>query len=348
MPESDDLNDSLSNNSNSFVSVESHSAIDDTSDERDIFTFSSKGLHLCNLNVRHILLKIDEIRLLLSNNNSPDIFGICESFLGTHHPDSLISINGYTFIRKDRSETQDKCGGGLVLFARQSLNVKRRQDLEISNIETIWAEVSLPNSKPFLVCTAYRPPSASSEWTDLFEKESSIAQTTGLEFLLMGDFNIDMISCSNSKWLNLIQLFDRSQLVKHSTRVTETSSSIIDHAYATDLGNITECFVPSYAISDHFPICFTRKVHCKIPKTEHITTSYRCFKTFDEQHFLADLHHDLCNFETNRETIDEDFTALHAIIMNHLDKHDMLLLKFEESNQVVFPTGILLKSDRHE
>ena len=92
MPESNDLNDSLSDNSNSFVSVESHSAIDDTSDECDIFTFSSKGLHLCNLNIRHILPKIDEIRLLLSNNNSPDIFGICESFLGTHHPDSLISI----------------------------------------------------------------------------------------------------------------------------------------------------------------------------------------------------------------------------------------------------------------
>ena len=106
MPESDDLNDSLSDNANSFVSVESHSAIDDTSDECDSFTLSSKGLHLCNLNVRHILPNI-EIRLLLSKNSFPDIFGICESFLGTHHPDSLIAINGYTFIRKDRSETQD-------------------------------------------------------------------------------------------------------------------------------------------------------------------------------------------------------------------------------------------------
>ena len=52
---------------------------------------------------------------------------------------------------------------------------------------------------------------------------------------------------------------------------------------------------------------FTRKVSCKIPKTEHITTSYRCFKIYDEQNFLADLHHDLCNFETNRETIDKDY-----------------------------------------
>ena len=92
--------------------------------------------------------------------------------------------------------------------------------------------------------------------------------------------------------------------------------------------------MPSYAISDHFPICFTRKVNCKIPKTEDITTSYRCFKTFDEQHFLADLHHDLCNFETNRETIDEDFTALHAIIMNHLDKHAPIKIRRVQSSRL--------------
>ena len=42
VPESDDLNDSLSDNSNSFISIESRSAIDDTFDECDIFTFTSK------------------------------------------------------------------------------------------------------------------------------------------------------------------------------------------------------------------------------------------------------------------------------------------------------------------
>lgn len=335
VPESDDLDDaSLSDNSNSFVSVESQSTIENKSNEQDFFTFSSKGLHICNLNIRHILPKIDEIRILLSNDNCPDILGMCESFLGKHHPDSLISVNGFNFIRKDRSETQDKSGGGLILYFRHSLNIKRRSDLEISNIETVWVEVCLPNSKPFLICTVYRPPNASAEWIDLFEKELSIAQTTGLEYLLMGDFNIDFGSCSNSKWLNLIQLFDLSQLIKDATRVTETSSSLIDHAYTTNKENITECFVPTYAISDHFPICITRKVNSKIPKTEHITTSYRCFKTFDEISFLADLQYDLNNLEINRETIDEDFTALHSIIIKHLDKHAPIKVRRVKSSRL--------------
>ena len=29
-----------------------------------------------------------------------------------------------------------------------------------SKIESIWAEITLPKSKPFLICTAYRPPNA--------------------------------------------------------------------------------------------------------------------------------------------------------------------------------------------
>ena len=110
----------------------------------------------------------------------------------------------------------------------------------------------------------YRPPSAYSEWTDLFEAELSVAQASGLELILMGDFNIDLTSSTNNKWMNLIQLFDLTQLISSPTRITQSSSSIIDHVYTSNPEYITESFVPHYAISDHFPVCFTRKVMSKI------------------------------------------------------------------------------------
>ena len=59
-------------------------------------------------------------------------------------------------------------------------------------METLWTEVYLLNAEPFLICSVYRPPSASLNWIDAFEEELSIAQTTGLEFILMDDFNIDI------------------------------------------------------------------------------------------------------------------------------------------------------------
>ena len=144
----------------------------------------------------------------------------------------------------------------MLYYFKESLNIKRRQDIENSNIETLWTAITLPNFKPFFICTVYRPPSACSDWINLFEEELSIAQTTGLEFILIGDFNIDIAPqvSLNTKWMNLIQLFYLTQLVSLPTRVTQSSSTIIDHVYTSNPENITETFVSHYAISDHFLI----------------------------------------------------------------------------------------------
>ena len=297
------------------------------------FVFSSNGLHV-SYNVRHILPKIDEIRILMSNENSPHNLGLCETFLRTNNPDSQVSVDGYNFFRKDHSETKDKYGGGLLFYFKLSLNIKRRQDQETSNIETLWTEVSLPNSKPFLICSVYRPPSACSDWVNQFEEELSIAQTTGLEFILMGDINIDITHCINTKWMNLIQLFDLTQLVSSPTRITQSSSTIIDHIYTSNPENITATFVPDYSISDHFPICLSRKVNAKISKPNHITTSYRCFKKFDEGLFLTDLSRCIEHFKTDRNTIDDDFSAWHSVIIQCIDKHAPIKLKRVKSSRL--------------
>ena len=174
---------------------------------------------------------------------------------------------------------------------------------------------------PFLICTAYRPPCTNSEWIDLFEEELSIAQTTDLEIILMGDFNFDFGINLNKKWHNLIELFDLTQFVSKPTRVTESSSTIIDHIYSTNPENIIESFVPSLSISDHFPICFTRKINNKIRKTEHITTRYRSFKNFNEDSFRADLASDLNNFTVDQPDINKDISVWYNIIQKHLDQH---------------------------
>ena len=86
--------------------------------------------------------KIDEIRILLSNEKCPDILGMCETFLKKNNPDSQLCVDGFNIIRKDRSDVEDKFGGGLLIYHKQSVHLIRRKDLEISNIESIWAEVN--------------------------------------------------------------------------------------------------------------------------------------------------------------------------------------------------------------
>ena len=266
---------------------------------------------------------MDELTLMIGTENGPDIIGICGTFLNPSVGDSQLSINHFDLLRKDRCETQDKSGGGLLLYFRKSLNCKRRPELEISNIETLWTEVTLTNSKSFLICTLYRPPSATSEWVDLLEEELSVAQTTGLEMIIMGDVNIDFQACSNNKWLNLVQLFDLTQLVTKPTRITPYSSTLIDHVYTTNPENISECYVPSYSISDHFPVCFSRKTNCKILKNEHITTTYRSLKNFNETQFLQDLATDLGPFSDILvdSDINEACSSWIKTIQHQLDHH---------------------------
>ena len=133
--------------------------------------------------------------------------------------------------------------------------------------------------------------------------------------IIMGDFNIDLKSNQNRKWQNLIQLFDLSQLMSQPTRVTETTSTIIDHIYTSDPDVIIECFVSHHAVSDHFPVCITRKIN-KAAKSEHITTSYRCFKLFNENAFINDLSIDLNNFNINSSNINDDISEWYNIVLN--------------------------------
>ena len=99
----------------------------------------------------------------MAKKNDTDIFCACEPFLIPNMSNNQIAIDGYVNHRKDGAVTQNQSGGGLVLYCRNSLNCSRHSDLEISSLETIWAEIELPNARPFLVCIAYRPPNALSE-----------------------------------------------------------------------------------------------------------------------------------------------------------------------------------------
>ena len=151
----------------------------------DLSTFGlvKRGLRIANLNICHILNKV------LSEKRSVDILGICETFLNSEISDELITADGFNFERRDR---EGKSGGGILVYVSQLLNYKRRPDLE-GEIETVWLEVSLPNSKPILYCSAYRPPSATVAWIDLFTKQIERASCCGNEIIISGDMNINLL-----------------------------------------------------------------------------------------------------------------------------------------------------------
>ena len=80
-----------------------------------------------------------------------------------------------------------------------------------------------------------------------------------------------------------------TQLINCPTRVTETTSTLIDHIYSSNEENISSVRVARLGISDHFAILCCRKTNFSLKGNAHKSIKYRSFKSFDENAFLHDL-----------------------------------------------------------
>ena len=84
--------------------------------------------------------------------------------------DIFLQMEGFSFERKDRAALRQgalntKRGGGVVVYIADHIKYKRRNDLESSEIESIWLEINLKKHKIFSV---YRPPSSHVQWINEF------------------------------------------------------------------------------------------------------------------------------------------------------------------------------------
>ena len=87
-------------------------------------------------------------------------------FLNTEFSDNDLKISNYNFFRKDRQSH----GGGLVIYTKSNLACIHRDDLETEGVEMLWLEVKNNKQKSFLLCYCYRPPSASTNWSEKIER----------------------------------------------------------------------------------------------------------------------------------------------------------------------------------
>ena len=80
------------------------------------------------------------------------------------------------------------------------------------------------------------------------------------ECIVLGDFNFDMLELVGSSrvWLELMESFNYSQLVDKLTRISQHSSTLIDHIFSNAPNTISPISVPQYSISNHVPVCLTR------------------------------------------------------------------------------------------
>ena len=167
-----------------------------------------------------------------------------------------------------------------------------RSDLECEDIEAIWFEMKLDKQKPFLIGYIYWPPSSLASWKDKIEEILDRIFIENKETIIFGDFNYNFTNTgsNSSKWNNIINTFNLSQLITQPTRVTPSTSITVDHIYSNKPQNISYTAVPILSISDHFPVIYTKRTNKNIGKGPvHTTIKYRYLKNFNSDTFLEEL-----------------------------------------------------------
>ena len=136
----------------------------------------------------------DAIDTFLSTSDT-DIFGLCETFLDEFSMES-VHVDGYQLFHVGRS-TQKK--GGLGVLIKSCIPACARLDFLPMNIEMLFencvVECFFPNNEKILIAVIYHNPSASQiEFRNCFEKFLDKLASLNTSYLVMRDFNIDLVN----------------------------------------------------------------------------------------------------------------------------------------------------------
>ena len=196
-----------------------------------------KGFRIGHINIASLTKYVDQLQIYLQKE-SFDILSVNETRLDEHIIDSIVNINGYSIVKKDRNRDR----GGVAIYYRNCTNIALRNDLIPEGLEAICIEVMQAKSKPILITSIYRPPNTS---TDIFDKIEILMQNLdqeNKEVIILGDFNCDVLSLIISnhtrKFLDLIEVFQFDQTITQPTRITQNSETLIDVALTNCAENI--------------------------------------------------------------------------------------------------------------
>ena len=173
---------------------------------------------------------------------------ISETHLDPQTEYEFLNLEGFhSIIRKDRC----RGGGGVAVYVRECIAYKRRIDLEDNNLESIWLQLNTLEGK-VLLCTCYRPPVYNDFWSILDQNLDVVKEDPTKYVFITGDLNADLTTAQGKK---LTRLCNNHSLVIHnheSTRITETTSTVLDQFLSNVPSFVRSTFVtPPLSSNDH-------------------------------------------------------------------------------------------------
>ena len=187
---------------------------------------TNNTLTLAHLNINGLKTMVPALKQLMEKHDV-DIMSVNETKVcGTHRG---LDIPEYELYWRDRDHClTGRDGGGVALYVRGTISHSRKGNA--GKVESLWIRL---DGYPLVVGTMYRPPDEGAEYFNKMKADIRSVIRDGEDeaensrFVLMGDLNFDD-SSQNSSIQGIKKAFNCEQLVTKPTRVTQTSSTLLD------------------------------------------------------------------------------------------------------------------------
>ena len=203
-----------------------------------------KNFKIIHLNINSIFCKVHFINQILNEQNY-DLISIQESKLGPNIPDNFLTSSYYNIIRRDR----ESGAGGLLIFISKSYQVS---DLKIyPNVEAISFSLNLNNLKHHFL-TSYNPHYRfKATFLPIIREILESLRTMTSRVLFFGDLNQDLLTLNGDDLFSLMSDFNFFSHLASPTRITATSSTLIDVVFSNSSELISDSKTYGCPFSDH-------------------------------------------------------------------------------------------------
>ena len=192
--------------------------------------------------------------------------------------------------------------GGVVCYIRSDICFNSQNYLS-DEIENISFDLLLPKTKPISIAIVYKPPT-DNQFLDYLSRGLNDFNLMENDHLILGNTNINILNNGENifnkykdmskrksnfgtvakKYAQIYSTLGLKQLIKHPTRITCHTSTLIDHIITNCKETVTQSGVIDTSLSDHQLIFCTRKIK-RVNTNNHKQISFRSLKSYSMENF---------------------------------------------------------------
>lgn len=231
-----------------------------------------------HVNAQSLLGNMDVIRLLVEERNT-DVLCVSESWLAPNSTDDFVKLPGYKIFRRDGGR-----GGGVCIYVKDILttNVINFNAPRQEGVEDLWVTVQCRKLPSIIVGCVYRHPKAPVTSFNYIQDTFKMIVLKNKALYVLGDFNDNLLDKDN-KMSRLIKASKLTQLVNKPTRITHTSSTLLDLIITNKPSSVLICDVVPQEIADHDLVGIT--VDVNKPKRLPMIKTFRHLGKYTKEDF---------------------------------------------------------------